>query len=184
MTIKDTRSINPNPKKTVEYLSNPDFYQALKEYKVLCDASPGERPTPSNYIGGCIIKIAEGMARRPNFSGYTWKDEMIGDAIETCLKYIDRFDTDNYKNPHAYFSQIVWFSFLGRIALEKKQSKIKRELVRFVDIDTFTLQAHDETGEFTLNLQEFLQGLGDDASDVKEEKPKKNIVGPLEGFME
>jgi hypothetical protein len=185
--MKDTLSINPNPKKTVEYVNNQEFYDALVIYIDSCRKATQEgkeRPLVSNYLAECILKIAQGMARRPNFANYSWKEEMIGDAVENCLKYIDKFDYQNYKNPFGYFSQACWYSFLGRIALEKKQSKVKREIVRWAGVDTFALQDHDETGEFTMNLQEFLAGIGDDepTSVIKQHKDDK--PGALEGFME
>ncbi len=175
-------SINPNPKKTVNYLDNEKFKAALEEYRVLREKMHPEVPRVPEYIGSCIVKIAYGMARRPNFSGYSWKDEMIGDAIETCLKYMDRFDPNRGTSALSYFSQIVWFSFLGRIAQEKKQSKIKREMVRYAGVDTFALQEHDETGEFTMNLQEFLSSIGDDEPEPKHVEPEPK-PGPLEDFM-
>ena len=163
------------------YLDNEEFYAALVEYKQQCDlAGPDNAPRVSNYIGDCIIKIATGMARRPNFSGYSWKDEMIGDAIETCLKYIDKFDTANYKNPHAYFSQCCWYCFIGRITLEKKQMRIKRALVNYANVDTMSLQEHDD-GEFVTNLNDFITSLGNDEAEAKKDNTQK--IGPLDGFF-
>lgn len=179
------QSINPEPKRVVNYLDNEDFKKALNDYKLLCQQMAPEVPRVPNYIGDCFIKIANGMARRPNFSGYSWKEEMIGDAIEMCLRNIDKFDTERGTSALAYFSQVVWYCFLGRIALEKKQSKIKREIVRYAGVDTFSLQGHDEDGEFTLNLQEFLTSLGDDEPQPQTQQKKERPIkeGPLEGFM-
>ena len=179
---EETIKMPTEPRKPVEYVNNKEFYDALVAYIDECRANPENKPRVTNYLGDCIIKIANGMARRPNFSNYSWKDEMKGDAIETCLRYIDNFDYVNYKNPFGYFSQICWYSFIGRITQEKKQSKIKRGLIKYANVDTFTLQQHDETGEFTMNLQEFLSSLGEEEEEIK---PRKGEVkpGPLEGFM-
>jgi hypothetical protein len=165
------------------YIDNTQFYEALVEYRKLCDANPDETPQVPEYIGYCIIKIAEGLAKRPNFSGYSWRDEMIGDAIETCLKYVKSFDPERSKSPFGYFTTTCWYSFIGRITAEKKQGKIKRALVSSAGFDTFSLQGQDEDGEFTVQINEFIQGLGeDDLPKVKEKKP--DPVSPLEGFME
>lgn len=178
----DTRSINPNPKKTIHYLNNAEFKEALAEYNRQCDAA-GETLRVTEYIGKCIVNICNGLARRPNFAGYSWREEMVGDAIETCLLAVRKFDVERGTSALGYFSQIAWFSFLGRIARELKQNKIKREIVRYAGVDTFSLQGHDDTGEFTLNLQEFLSGIGNDSPEpakvVKQEKP-----GLLEEFFE
>lgn len=170
--------------KTAVYVSKDDFYNALVDYKAQCDANPDNNPPVSDYIGDCIIKIAEGVARRPNFNGYSWRDDMIGGAIETCLRYVKSFDPERGTNPFGYFTQVCWFSFIGKIKLENKQGKIKRAMVHAagVDVNTYSLQDHDEDGSFNLNLQEFLTTLGpDDAQDVT---PEKVTVGALEKFFE
>lgn len=181
----DTISINPIERKTIEYVNNADFYQALVEYKKLCNESPDNIPPVPRYIGECLLKIATNLARRPNFAGYSWRDDMIGDAIETCLKYVKSFDPEISKSPFGYFTQTCWYSFIGRITQEKKQSKIKRELVRYANFDSFSLQGHDEDGEFTMQLQDFLTGIGDDTQDpappTKEVKP---VQDKFSGFYD
>lgn len=42
------------------------------------------------------------------------------DGVENCLKYIEKFDPEKSNNPFAYFTQVIWFAFLQRIAKEKK----------------------------------------------------------------
>jgi len=105
------------------YVNNPDFLEALIEHKRLCEEARTkgkELPIVSRYIGECIQSIAYRLATRPNFSGYSFKEDMIMDGIENCLQYIENFDPDRSNNPFAYFTQIIWFAFLRRIAKEKK----------------------------------------------------------------
>ena len=40
----------------------------------------------------CIYKIATRLSTRPNFINYTYRDEMICDAIENCIQYIGNFN--------------------------------------------------------------------------------------------
>ena len=42
-------------------------------------------PQITEYIGECFILIAERLSTRPNFINYSFRDEMVGDAIENCL---------------------------------------------------------------------------------------------------
>ncbi len=105
------------------YVNNPDFLAALIEYKKECDearARGKEIPVIPNYLGECIFHIATRLARRPNFSGYSFKEDMIMDGVENCLKYIEKFNAEKSNNPFAYFTQVIWFAFLRRIAKEKK----------------------------------------------------------------
>jgi hypothetical protein len=165
------------------YLDNKEFHNALVEYKQLCDKMAPEVPQVPEYIGKCLVLIATNLAKRPNFSGYSWRDEMIGDAIETCLKYVKSFDVTRGTSPLGYFTQCCWYSFIGRITTEKKQSKIKRALVASAGFDTFSLQGQDDDGEFAMQYNDFLTSIGtDEGPPVK--LPKEVIVGALEGFME
>jgi hypothetical protein len=110
------------------YVNNPDLLAALIDYKALCKEAEdaGDRnPQVPEYIGKCILLIATRLATKPNFSGYSYKEEMISDGIENCLMYIHNFDPEKSQNPFAYFTQIIWFAFLRRIQKEKKQTYIK-----------------------------------------------------------
>lgn len=121
-------SVPIKKKRKRNYINNPDFHAALKEYKVACDKADSEqviRPVIPNYIGECILLLSQRIATRKNFSRYPFLEDMIMDAVEICFKYIDRFNPDRYDNPHAYFSRVVWNVFLQRIDKEKKQLYIK-----------------------------------------------------------
>lgn len=113
----------PPSNKKNHYVNNKDFLEAIVEYKNACDnaRSRGKQiPVIPDYIGECIFHIANRLARRPNFSGYAFKEDMVMDGIENCLKYIEKFDPEKSSNPFAYFTQVIWFAFLQRIAKEKK----------------------------------------------------------------
>lgn len=170
------------------YVNNPDFLQALKDYKVKvkdAEASGEDRPQVTNYLGECILLIATRLSYKANFINYSYRDEMISDGIENCLRYIDNFDPDKYSNPFAYFTQIIYFAFLRRIAREKKQSIIKGKLIRDIPFESFELQGHDDDGHFTNSYIDFMQSNGtfDDSIERKKEKKKKDKT-TLEEFID
>lgn len=110
------------------YVNNKDLLASLIEYQKKCkeaEDSGDESPRVPNYIGECIYQIATRLATKPNFSGYSYKDDMISDGIENCLQYIHNFDPEKSSNPFAYFTQIIWYAFLRRIQKEKKQMYIR-----------------------------------------------------------
>ena len=110
------------------YVNNADFLTALLEYKEKCaqaNTKGKEDPQIPNYIGECFFKIANHLSRKPNFSSYSFRDEMVSDGIENCLMYFRNFDDTKSKNPFAYFTQIIYFAFLRRIMKEKKQLYVK-----------------------------------------------------------
>jgi hypothetical protein len=119
-------------KKKQHYLDNKEFLNALVEYRIsVAKAKASDLPKPrvNDYIGECFLKIATHLSYRPNFINYMYKDDMICDGIENCIQYVDNFDPEKSTNPFAYFTQIVYYAFLRRIAKEKRQMDIKEKLI-------------------------------------------------------
>lgn len=195
LVADDNKPVQPKRKKiTREYINNSDFCDALVKYKADClEASNNGKPKPNlpNYIGECFMKLADGLSRRPNFFGYSYKDEMIADGIENCLTYCHNFDVEKTSNPFAYFTQILWWCFVRRIKKEKKQQYIKYKATEnFGVLDEAELM---ELGEGQIkqlevydNMYEFIQKF-EEAEFGKSKKPtakkKKKNVG-IESFLE
>jgi len=142
------------------YVSNKDFYFLMQERKkIIKDCEQKNLPIPkiNDKIGKIILDIATNLAYRYNFINYTYRDEMIGDAIETCIRYIDNFDTNKSSNPFSYFTQICYFSFVRRINKEAKQHDIKKKYIEKmgVDFESYSAQIHDDDKAFTNTSLEF-----------------------------
>lgn len=90
-----------------------------------------DTPIP-NYVGECLLLIANNLSNKHNFIGYTnnWKEEMISDGIENAIMYIGNFNPEKSKNPFAYFSQIIYNAFVRRINKEKKNQYVKYKNVQ------------------------------------------------------
>ena len=119
-------------KKTEYYVNNKEFLEAITVYRnsvIAARESDATRPRVPNYIGDCFLKIATHLSYKPNFVNYMFREDMICDGIENCLQYIDNFDPAKSKNPFAYFTQIVYFAFLRRIAKEKRQMEIRDKII-------------------------------------------------------
>ena len=137
-------------RKTRNYVNNADLLAALIAYQKDCreaEDAGDDRPRVPDYIGTCIYQIATRLATKPNFSGYSYKEDMISDGIENCLLYINNFNPEKSQNPFAYFTQIIWYAFLRRIQKEKKQMYI-----RFKSSQAMIAAGETYSGE-DLNLQ-------------------------------
>jgi DNA-directed RNA polymerase specialized sigma24 family protein len=105
-----------------EYYVNPkDFGQQVKDYYksgIMCPE-----------IGTAIYNIATRLSYRPNFVNYTFKEEMIGDAILNMVKALQaqKFDPDR-GNAFSYFGKIAWHAFIEKI---KKENKRHTTLVNY-----------------------------------------------------
>jgi ferredoxin len=123
---KRTRTKKNHP----HYVCNKDMTEALSAYVLIaneCKKNGTRPPRIPNYIGECIMRIAYRLGNKSNFGGYTYKDEMICDGIENCLRYIDRFNPEKSQNAFAYATQIISMAMIRRIKAEKKQSQIKQK---------------------------------------------------------
>jgi len=132
-------------KKSIHYVNNSDFSTAVVEYvKTVVNARQTDIkiPTVPNYIAECFLKIAEGLSHKGNFIRYTYREEMVMDAVENCLKAISNYNLEaatrtGKPNAFAYFTQITWYAFLRRIAKEKKQQEIKMKYMTKSGLDAF-----------------------------------------------
>lgn len=182
------------------YVDNKKFYDVLVDYRARCkEAEANNQPKPviPDYIGECFIKIATKFSYTHNskmsFINYPFKDEMIGDAIENCVRAVHSFDPEKSTNPFSYFTQVAYFAFIRRITKEKVQGFVKYKMIHQSPFDTMNLQDHDETGEFTNAYLDFLQShskFNEVAynSFVEKRKGNKNKVKenehPLNAFFE
>ena len=145
-----------NAKQNEHYVNNKEFTQAVAEFneKVKLAESKGKTPPQmSNYIGECIYKIATRLSTRPNFINYTYRDEMIREAIENCIQYIGNFNVEKSNNAFAYITQICYYAFLRRIQKEKKQVFIKQQMTMDITADTFETIDGDTTGMTNTNVE-------------------------------
>lgn len=116
--------------KARNYINNKTLYGAMIHYKNDLQQAlehDADKPQVPNYIGESILLICSNLAKKPNFSGYTYKQDMISDGVMDCISAVDNFDPDKTNNPFAYFTQIAWNAFLRRIQKEKKQTYIKHK---------------------------------------------------------
>jgi hypothetical protein len=135
--VADTKIANKKSKVS-HYVNNVTLFDALvlhrknvQEFKEKVRRNPTyghTKPRIPEYVGECILMIAERLSSKPNFANYTYKEEMISDGIENCLTYLDNFDPEKSKNPFAYLTQIIYYAFLRRISREKKQTFVKLKL--------------------------------------------------------
>ena len=157
----------------------------MTEYRnsrILAEEEGKKRPQVTNYIGECYLKIANHLSYRPNFINYTYRDDMISDGIENCLQYMDNFDPEKSKNPFAYFTQIIYYAFLRRIAKEKKQTHVKNKMIENSQYTSWVTMDGDDSSYSVMGFDPMVMLPDEDVY-----KPKKKLTPKtkgLETFME
>ena len=193
------------PKEKPHYVNNRQFSVAVVDYCTTVKvAKEGGRPNPvvTDYIASCFLKIAEGLSHKANFVRYTYREEMVMEAVENCLKAIENYDIEaatrsGKPNAFAYFTQISWYAFIRRIQKEKKQQDIKLKYISEADVSEFL--SDDDDGGFHPYNSPFVDTLRmriDAVKDAdqefkeyaKEEKKRKrravNVDSDLSEWME
>ena len=158
------------------YVDNKKFYAAMKDWKAEWDQAVAEgKPTPqcTNYLGECFVKISNHLAYKSNFVNYTFRDEMILDGIENCLRYADRFNPEKSNNPFAYFTQITYYSFVRRIKKEARQTEAKMNYFQNIDLQ----QLLDEIEGDGQNY-EYLSWIRDQVDANMKDKAQLDSIAP------
>ena len=182
------------------YVNNREFSTAVVEYtESVLEAREKdiEEPRITEYIGTCFLKIAEGLSHKPNFSGYTYREEMVMDAVENCIKAIMNYDVKKatrtgLPNAFAYFTQITYYAFLRRIAKEKKHQDIKQLYMEHADAEGFMDVGDHKGADGIVERIRFKSQLIRDRDSAiknfgkkikKKKRSKKRISGALEDFI-
>jgi DNA-directed RNA polymerase specialized sigma24 family protein len=171
--------------KSTHYVDNKKFLSAMIEFKELyniAEKNKEEYPPVSDYIGECFLKIATHLSYRPNFINYTYRDDMISDGIENCLQYVHNFNPEKSNNPFAYFTQIIYYAFLRRIAKEKKQTHVKNKIIQNTNYQSWTTMEGDDSAYTVLGFDPNVMLPDEDVYKPKKKSSEK--TKGLESFME
>lgn len=142
-------AIQPTGEK-VFYLKNAELLAEVIKCK--------EAGKLSNKLAMMLHMLTTRYASKPNFSGYTYIDDMIAEALADLCKNALKFKPERSSNPFAFYTQCIHNSFLGYLNNEKKHRRIRDAmLVEIGENPSFNFQ------------EEYKNGLGDQSSDVKEE---------------
>jgi hypothetical protein len=186
------------PRDKPHYVNNREFSYSVVDYVKEANAADEaelKRPVVTDYIAMCFMKICEGLSHKPNFVRYTYRDEMVMDGVENCLKAIHNYNIDaatrtGKPNAFAYFTQIAYFAFIRRIVKEKKQADIKFKFMEQADVEQFVTSIDVNSPvdqKFIETLREKISKVQvkDDAikAFAKEEKQKEKEAKGLEKFI-
>ena len=168
-------------KQSIHYVNNAIFSQAVVDYVSHVEKCKKEKeslPKVPDYIAQCFLRIAEGLSHKANFIRYTYREEMVMDAVENCLKAISNYNLEaatrtGKPNAFAYFTQITWFAFLRRITKEKKQQDIKLKYLTKSGIESFIdvgdeAAAGDVASHFVDTLKDRIQRVRNTDIEIKE----------------
>jgi hypothetical protein len=83
----------------------------------------------TDNLARMFIKLCERYATRGNVRGYTYNDEMRGQAILQLTQIGLQFDESKSDNPFAYYTAAVTNSFVRIINIEKRNQNIRDDIL-------------------------------------------------------
>lgn len=108
-------------------MSKADYYISPKEFKESLRRFY-DSDVLTDDLAENVKKIAYGLSYNSNFINYTYKDDMIGDALIKMYSALSRkkysFDTES--NPFSYFTTIAFNAFINRIKKEKRHHEAEK----------------------------------------------------------
>lgn len=111
----------------------------------------------TNKLAMMWLKLVDRYSTRGNVRGYTYKDEMKGQAILQLAQIGLQFDESKSNNPFAYYTAAVTNSFVRVINLEKRNQNIRDDILEMNDLDPSYTRLHSGEWEASLKRNEELK---------------------------
>ena len=115
------------------YVNGQELVNQIRKYQQSKKTSPDGIGIISQELGSMILKICTRFSLHPRFFNYTFRQQMIADAILRCIsKGLDHINLElSNCNPFSYFTQIAFNCFRTRISIQKKFTQTRN---RYRDI--------------------------------------------------
>jgi hypothetical protein len=125
-------------------------------------------------LGKMYIKLSERYAQRSNWRGYTYVEEMKGQAILQLSQIGLQFDESKSENPFAYYTAAVTNSFTRILNIEKKMQNIRDDMLQENGLTpSSTRQNKEQFAEETARQAEYYKSFRmpkSEETDVEEEE--------------
>ena len=83
----------------------------------------------TDKLAHMFIKLCERYATRSNWRGYTYNEEMRGQALLQLSQIGLQFDESKSQNPFAYYTAAITNSFTRVLNIEKKMQNIRDDIL-------------------------------------------------------
>ena len=104
----------------------------------------------TDTLARMMLKLCERYATRGNVRGYTYNDEMRGQAILQLTQIGLQFDESKSDNPFAYFTAAVTNSFVRVINIEKRNQNIRDDLLEMNGMNPSYTRLGDSEYEYAV----------------------------------
>lgn len=107
------------------YIVGRSHWQGTLELGEFCK----DHGTMTRKLADMFIKLCERYATRSNWRGYTYNEEMRGQALLQLSQIGLQFDESKSQNPFAYYTAAITNSFTRILNIEKKMQNIRDDIL-------------------------------------------------------
>lgn len=142
------------------YLSNSKLLPEVVKSKEQGSITPA--------LAEMLMMLASRYASRPIFALYTYREDMVAEALADLCKNALKFNTERSNNPFAYYTSCIHNSFLGFLNVEKKHRKIRDQLLIEVgENPSFAFEAEYRANMDNEGIRESMTEMQSDIADAK-----------------
>ena len=106
-----------------------------------------EHGTMTNKLAHMFIKLCERYATRSNWRGYTYNEEMRGQALLQLSQIGLQFDESKSQNPFAYYTAALTNSFTRVLNIEKRNQNLRDDILEMNGLNpSYTRQGMSSGG--------------------------------------
>jgi len=129
-TVADTKvKLNFIPFKHYIINDNGEWEEVGKSHHAGHNQFSLEHGKMTNKLGLMFMKLCERYGTRSNWRGYTYNDEMRGQALVQLSQIGLQFDESKSANPFAYYTAAITNSFTRILNVEKKHQNLRDDIL-------------------------------------------------------
>ena len=129
-TVADTKvKLNFPPFKHYKLDKNNKPYEVGKSHYAGHNQFSLDHGKITPKLANMFIKLCQRYGTRANWRGYTYNDEMQGQALLQLSQIGLQFDESKSQNPFAYYTATITNSFTRVLNMEKKNQNLRDDLL-------------------------------------------------------
>ena len=131
-------------KKKKNYLNNADMLKAVIDSK--------EKGYITDELAKMWMLLARKISSKWNFANYSFKEDMIAEALANLCKHGLKFDETRFSNAFAFYTSAIFRSFFQYLNCEKRHRQIRDTLLIQAGYDASFSFMDDDGNEHTITL--------------------------------
>lgn len=101
----------------------------------------------SNELAKMLMLLTDRYSKSSKFGGYTFREDMVSEALINLCQNALKFDPEKSSNPFAFYTTSIHHSFLQFLNNEKKHRNIRdRMLIELGENPSFNYMAENKSG--------------------------------------